>query len=110
MQKTMYRKNNFVVWLSIVTFCGVMLGLAMLSGLDSDWANAQYTIPLVLPLVLILVVNRLVGPAPSGERMTPTILLFRIAPTVAQRSDPGADSTSDQRIRRHRLKLFRGRS
>ena len=106
----MCKSNAFVVWLSIVTFCGVMPGLARLSGSDIDWANAQYTVPLVFPLVLILVVNRLVGPTPAGHRTPLKIRRFRIEPTTAQRSDHGSDSASDLRVRPHRLKLFKCRS
>jgi hypothetical protein len=96
--------NEAVVRFSIVTFCGVVLIPAILSGSDTDWAYAQQTVLTVLPLVLILVVNRLVGPARSGQRSTLRFLRFRITPSLAQRSDAGSAFASDRTVRPHRRK------
>jgi hypothetical protein len=106
----MHRSNEPVVWVSILAFSGVMISSAVLSGSDTDWANARHTVPLVLSLVLILVVNRWSGPAHVGPRTTPKIPRFRIAPTATRRRDSAFSPASDPRVRPRWRNPFGGRS
>src|SRR5438270_7405 len=56
--------NDAVVWWSIVTFSAALVAPPLLSD-RGDWEHARATLPVLLPLVLILVLNRVLGRAGS---------------------------------------------
>jgi hypothetical protein len=75
------------VWLSIIAFAAVTILPAVLSGREDDWAHARYTGPLALPLVLILVLNRFLGPAPARRGKSRATFGSRVDPLQPGRED-----------------------